>query len=232
MGPAISNYNAPPTVHPAPPGPIPNCRFYRLHLTPPLIRREGNNAGPSAEPDADDSAAPVTTSSLLSPTSVPPRRFFPSRRPELLWSPAPESATPNTDAGSGMGAGTPAAEPDTVSRRAVAAHVPLVGTQQCAPLAPATAAGRFARSTRCTALAPWQCAATRIAASPAAATSRSRSRRSRSRWSYGYPSCAPTVELSGSGNHRLRECCEVTGRGRGIGGHCHVRALATTTQVG
>ncbi|KAI0294586.1 hypothetical protein BC826DRAFT_1185707 [Russula brevipes] len=58
--------------------------------------REGNNAGPSAEPDADDSAAPVTTSSRLSPntTSVPPRRFFPSRRPELPWSPAPESATP------------------------------------------------------------------------------------------------------------------------------------------
>ncbi|KAI0284863.1 hypothetical protein BC826DRAFT_1179175 [Russula brevipes] len=76
--------------------------------------REGNYAGPSAEPDADDSAAPVTTSSRLSPntTSVPPRRFFPSRRPELPWSPAPESATPSTDAGSGIGTGlgTPAVQ--------------------------------------------------------------------------------------------------------------------------
>jgi len=70
------------------PGPIPN----RFHLAPPLIQTRGNNAGPSPEPDADDSAAPVTTSSLLSPntTSVPPRRFFPSRRPELQWGPALE----------------------------------------------------------------------------------------------------------------------------------------------
>ncbi|KAI0291768.1 hypothetical protein BC826DRAFT_969914 [Russula brevipes] len=107
--------------------------------------REGNNVGPSA-------------------ASVPPRRLFPSRLPELPWSPAPESATPST-AGSRMGTGTPAVQSsrsdpapqvDARSERAFLSWLP----RKRAPLAPATACGRSAQPR----------------------------------------SCAPTAELSGSGN--------------------------------
>jgi hypothetical protein len=75
--------------------------------------REGNNnVVPGPEPEADDSASSTTTttmSSRLSPntTWVPPRRFFPTRRPELPWS--PESTSTSTGTGSGMGSGTGAA---------------------------------------------------------------------------------------------------------------------------
>jgi hypothetical protein len=69
--------------------------------------REGNNAGPSAEP------ALATSSRLsLNTTRVPPRRLFLSGCPELPWRPAPDSATPSTDEGSGLGTamGTPAVQ--------------------------------------------------------------------------------------------------------------------------
>jgi hypothetical protein len=76
--------------------------------------REGNNSVvPGPEPEADDSASSTTTtatlSSRLSPntTWVPPRRFFPTRRPELPWS--PESTSSSTGTGSGMGSSTGAA---------------------------------------------------------------------------------------------------------------------------
>lgn len=76
--------------------------------------REGyNNVIPGPEPEADDSAASTTTtttlSSRLSPntTWVPPRRFFPTRRPELPWS--PESTGTSTGSGPGIGMGTGAA---------------------------------------------------------------------------------------------------------------------------
>jgi hypothetical protein len=75
--------------------------------------REGYNLVPGPEPEADDSAASTTTtatlSSRLSPntTWVPPRRFFPTRRPELPWS--PESTGMSNGTGSGMGTGTGAA---------------------------------------------------------------------------------------------------------------------------
>jgi hypothetical protein len=65
--------------------------------------RESNVA--SLEPEPEDTTAPTTTSPRLSPntTNVPPRRFFPSRRPELPWSPVPESASPGTSSGLGTG---------------------------------------------------------------------------------------------------------------------------------
>jgi hypothetical protein len=77
--------------------------------------REGNNnVVPGPEPEADDSASSTTTttttmSSRLSPntTWVPPRRFFPTRRPELPWSPESTGSSPGT--GSGIGSGTGAA---------------------------------------------------------------------------------------------------------------------------
>lgn len=75
--------------------------------------REGNNnVVPGPEPEADDLSASGTTATLssrLSPntTWVPPRRFFPTRRPELPWS--PESTGSSTGTGSGMGSGTGAA---------------------------------------------------------------------------------------------------------------------------
>jgi hypothetical protein len=75
--------------------------------------REGNNnVAPGPEPEADDSASSTTTtatlSSRLSPntTWVPPRRFFPTRRPELPWS--PESTGSSTGTGTGPAA-TPSA---------------------------------------------------------------------------------------------------------------------------
>lgn len=82
--------------------------------------REGNNRDvpPGAEPEADDSAAQTFPWSPLSPntTSVPPRRFFPSRRPELPWSPIPESASASASTGTGLGMGTgPVPTPSTRS---------------------------------------------------------------------------------------------------------------------
>ncbi|KAH9959188.1 hypothetical protein BC827DRAFT_518823 [Russula dissimulans] len=71
--------------------------------------REGNHTTPGAEPDADDSAAPATSSRpSTNTTTVPPRRFFPSRRPELPWSPLPESGSASTATGSGIGTGSTA----------------------------------------------------------------------------------------------------------------------------
>ena len=80
--------------------------------------REGSNVVASGDTEADDSATQTTgtaaseTSPRATPntTSVPPRRFFPSRRPELPWSPVPESATTSTSTststGTGSGTGT------------------------------------------------------------------------------------------------------------------------------
>ncbi|KAI0291765.1 hypothetical protein BC826DRAFT_1186828 [Russula brevipes] len=119
--------------------------------------REGNNVGPSA-------------------ASVPSRLFFPSLRPELPWSSAPESATPST-AGSGMGTGTPAVQSsrsspapyvDARSERTFLSWLP----SKRAPLAPATAGGRSAQPVCGTTLPPWRRATTRIAAGPAAAAAR------------------------------------------------------------
>lgn len=70
--------------------------------------REGNSSVlPSPETETDDSTTP-TTSSRLSPntTWVPPRRFFPTRRAELPWSPTSESASLGLGAGTGSGTGT------------------------------------------------------------------------------------------------------------------------------
>lgn len=70
--------------------------------------REGNsNVLPSPETETDDSTTP-TTSSRLSPntTWVPPRRFFPTRRPELPWSPTSENGSLGTGTGPGTGTGT------------------------------------------------------------------------------------------------------------------------------
>jgi hypothetical protein len=102
--------------------------------------REGNNAGPSAEP------ALATSSRLsLNTTRVPPRRLFLSGRPELPWSPAPDNATPSTDEGSGLGTGTgtPAVQS---SRSSPAPHADAVAAH--VPLAPTTATGRFAHRLR------------------------------------------------------------------------------------
>ncbi len=73
--------------------------------------RDGNNnVVPGPESEADDSAATTTatTSSRLSPntTWVPPRRFFPTRRPELPWSPIPENTSVSTGMSSGLGTTT------------------------------------------------------------------------------------------------------------------------------
>jgi len=77
--------------------------------------REGNNTIQGPELDADDSAAPATSPrSSTNTTTVPPRRFFPSRRPELPWSPLPESGSASTTTGSGIGTGT-TASPSTRS---------------------------------------------------------------------------------------------------------------------
>jgi hypothetical protein len=79
--------------------------------------REGNSMV-VVEPEPEDTTAPTTTSSRLSPntTNVPPRRFFPSRRPELPWSPVPESASPSPSTGTGSGLGTgPVATPSARS---------------------------------------------------------------------------------------------------------------------
>jgi len=75
--------------------------------------REGNNILPGPEPETDDSASTTTTatmSSRLSPntTWVPPRRFFPTRRPELPWSPESTGTSPSTGSGMGSGTGTAA----------------------------------------------------------------------------------------------------------------------------
>ncbi|KAI9462058.1 hypothetical protein F5148DRAFT_1286521 [Russula earlei] len=72
--------------------------------------REGNNITSGIETDTDDPTAPTTISSYLSPsntTGVPPRRFFPSRRPELPWNPIPESVS-NASTVTSSGTGTAA----------------------------------------------------------------------------------------------------------------------------
>jgi len=80
-----------------------------------LSGREGNNTTPSTELDPDDSAAPPTSPRpSTNTTTVPPRRFFPSRRPELPWSPLPESGSASAATGSGIGTGT-TASPSTRS---------------------------------------------------------------------------------------------------------------------
>jgi hypothetical protein len=104
---------------------------------------EGNNAGPSAESDADGSAAPAIT-----PLAEHDRRASPSvlpvRAPRAAMEPRPRQREPRNRCRLGMRDGDGetrgpelALEPGTACGRAVAAHVPL---------APTTAAGRFAQS--------------------------------------------------------------------------------------
>jgi hypothetical protein len=92
--------------------------------------REGNNVVPGPEAEVDDSASTASTatiSSRLSPntTWVPPRRFFPTRRPELPWSPDSNGTT-----GSGMSSGTGAATtPSTRSSPAPSTATTATTTQ-------------------------------------------------------------------------------------------------------
>ncbi|KAF8462178.1 hypothetical protein DFH94DRAFT_52048 [Russula ochroleuca] len=102
--------------------------------------REGNNSlVPSPETEAEDLAT-ATTSSRLSPntTWVPPRRFFPTRRPELPWSPIPENAA---GTGSGMGTGpapTPSSRSSPTPSTATTATTATTMTSQADTRSPRT----------------------------------------------------------------------------------------------
>ncbi|KAH8988744.1 hypothetical protein EDB86DRAFT_2945792 [Lactarius hatsudake] len=67
--------------------------------------RESNHSATAGDPEADDSMSP-STFPPLSAIGMPPRRFFPSRRPELPWSPLPESTSSSRSANSTPSAGT------------------------------------------------------------------------------------------------------------------------------
>ncbi|KAI0294512.1 hypothetical protein BC826DRAFT_1185660 [Russula brevipes] len=91
----------------------PNRRFYRLHLAPALIRTRGQQRGSQRRTrcrrlgcPSNDAITPLAGHDLrASPSAVPVAAPRASVEP-----PAPESATPSTDAGSGMGTGIPAVE--------------------------------------------------------------------------------------------------------------------------
>ncbi|KAH9174547.1 hypothetical protein EDB89DRAFT_549955 [Lactarius sanguifluus] len=70
--------------------------------------REASHSATAGDPEADDSATTTSPSTFppLSAIGMPPRRFFPSRRPELPWSPLPESTSSSTSANSTPNAGT------------------------------------------------------------------------------------------------------------------------------
>ncbi|KAI9434110.1 hypothetical protein H4582DRAFT_947950 [Lactarius indigo] len=99
--------------------------------------REGNHSATAGDAETDDSAT-VTSASTYPPLNamgMPPRRFFPSRRPELPWSPLPEStstststnSTPSTGTGlvTGAGAGTATGAGAMPSTRSSPAPVPV-----------------------------------------------------------------------------------------------------------
>ena len=96
--------------------------------------REGNNNSATAgDAEADDSAAQTTSPfPPLNAMGMPPRRFFPSRRPELPWSPLPESTSSSPSTGTGTGTATGAgAMPSTRSSPApvpVPAPAPAAAT--------------------------------------------------------------------------------------------------------
>ncbi|KAI9453457.1 hypothetical protein BJY52DRAFT_1288907 [Lactarius psammicola] len=112
--------------------------------------REGNNNATAGDAEADESAAQTTTTSAstfppLNAMGMPPRRFFPSRRPELPWSPLPESTGSSTSINSspsitntGTGTGTATGAGAMPSTRSSPAPVPVPAPAPTA--APATAA--------------------------------------------------------------------------------------------
>ena len=77
--------------------------------------REGNNNSSSVtagDTEIDDSATHTATSTTSTTTfpplnamGMPPRRFFPSRRPELPWSPLPDSTSTSTDSSPSLATG-------------------------------------------------------------------------------------------------------------------------------
>ena len=83
--------------------------------------REGNSSATAGDAEAEDPATHTTVSPFppLNAMGMPPRRFFPSRRPELPWSPLPDSTSTSTDSSPGLaitGAGASAgAMPSTQS---------------------------------------------------------------------------------------------------------------------
>ena len=91
--------------------------------------REGSSSvTPGPETETDESAT-QTTSSRLSPntTWVPPRRFFPTRRPELPWSPVSESAAVGAG-GTGSGVGTATATGSVATQSARSSPAPSTAT--------------------------------------------------------------------------------------------------------
>lgn len=70
--------------------------------------REGNSSSVTAgDTEIDDSATHTSASPFppLSAMGMPPRRFFPSRRPELPWSPHPDSTSTSTDSSPNLATG-------------------------------------------------------------------------------------------------------------------------------
>ena len=102
--------------------------------------REGSSSvTPGPETETDESAT-QTTSSRLSPntTWVPPRRFFPTRRPELPWSPISEGAGVGAGTGSGMGTATATGSVATQSARSSPAPSTATMTTQADTRSPRT----------------------------------------------------------------------------------------------
>src|SRR6266702_1091806 len=128
--------------------------------------REGNNNSATAgDAEADDSAAQTTSPfPPLNAMGMPPRRFFPSRRPELPWSPLPESTSSSPSTGTGTGTATGAgAMPST---RSSPAPVP-VSAPAPPPPPPAPATHRPAQpSARNAPPAPRWRASARVVAAP------------------------------------------------------------------
>ena len=171
-----------PAINPAPPGPFSDRRFYRLHLAPPLVRARRQQRSPRPRTrsgrfsiiDNDNGDIIVTSftehdvgaSPSVLPNSPPriamePRKYWleywhrfgygGSRNPECAVESSPVNSHDSHDD-----------DRYDTSRGAIATHVPLVATQQCAALITATATCRPARLSHDTALAPWWRAPTRI----------------------------------------------------------------------
>lgn len=109
--------------------------------------REGNSNATAGDAEAEESAAQTTMVSAspfppLNAMGMPPRRFFPSRRPELPWSPLPESTSSSPSTGTSLvtstGSGTATGAGATPSTRSSPAPVPVPASASAA--APATAA--------------------------------------------------------------------------------------------
>jgi hypothetical protein len=174
-GPAIFNCSAispaapPPTVHPAPPGPIPNRRFYRLHLAPALIRTRGQQRGSQRRTRSRRLGCP--SNDVITPLAEHDQRASPSvlpvRAPRAAMEPRARQREPQHRCRLGIKDGD--RDPRSRARARARHHMRM--------------RGRSARSSRshhhrrpicavpaCVApLAPWRRASTRIAAGPAAA---------------------------------------------------------------